>query len=67
MSESLEDKIIKALEDGRLDTLSVSKKVIGKSGTKAQVNPTLYAMEKKGVLVHEQIGNIHIWGVPTGK
>ncbi len=65
MSESLEDKIIKALEDSRLDTLTISKKVIGPSAVKSQVNPTLYSMEKRGLVTHEQIGNVHIWSVPT--
>lgn len=63
MSETLEDKIILALEEGKLDTLSISKKVMGSKGTKAQVNPTLYSMEKKGLLLHEQIGNSHIWNL----
>lgn len=57
----MEDKIIDALCDGPLGTLSISKKVCGDKGTKAQVNPTLYAMEKKGLLIHYQIENVHMW------
>lgn len=59
----VEDKIIKSLENGPRGTLSISKKVIGPKGTKAQVNPSLYAMEKKGLLLHYQLENIHMWSL----
>ena len=59
----MEDKIIIALNDGPLGTLSISKKVCGDKGTKAQVNPTLYAMEKKGLLIHYQNENVHMWSI----
>ena len=59
----MEDKIIDVLCDGPLGTLSISKKVCGDKGTKAQVNPTLYAMEKKGLLIHYQNENVHMWSL----
>ena len=61
----LEDKIILCLRDDSLGTLSIAKKVIGKDATKSQINPTLYSMEKRGLLIHHQKENIHMWSVNT--
>lgn len=62
---NMEEKIIKSLENGPLGTLSISKKVCGAKGTKSQVNPTLYVMEKKDLLLHYQIENVHVWSLKT--
>ncbi|KKK75013.1 hypothetical protein LCGC14_2878010 [marine sediment metagenome] len=45
---SLEEKILSALsEEKELDTLQISKKVIGPPGVQKDVNPTLYRLLKE--------------------
>lgn len=52
-SKSLETKILEVLSDLKepIDTLEVSKKIFGKSGTQKMVNPTLYNLQKKEFII----------------
>jgi hypothetical protein len=43
--------------DGSLDTLTISKKVIGPNGTQKDVNPTLYQLEREKRIVRIKIQN----------
>lgn len=59
----LEQRILQCLEDKEdgLSTLIISKEVIGPNGRKTDINPTLYSMEKKGLLIRVQNGNLISW------
>lgn len=43
----------------------ISKEVMGPHGRKTDVNPTLYALERRGLLIHQQNGNVPIWKLPN--
>lgn len=48
----IENSILDLLVDKQLSALSISKFIYGDKGTKSMVNPLLYGMEKKGLIVH---------------
>jgi hypothetical protein len=51
MTELLEEKIIETLKnvnEEELDTLQISRLVLGKGSTQKQINPTLYKLLKEG-------------------
>lgn len=50
---SLDQKIIKYLQtvDEPTRTIDIAKNIIGPKATKKDVNPTLYAMERQGLVV----------------
>ena len=65
----LEDRVCDALQSidytrTKFDTLTISKKVFGYDATKAMIKPILYNMHKRGLLLHERIGNLHVWSLP---
>lgn len=58
-------KIIKLLNNGELPTLAIAKIVIGPDATCKMINPSLYQLEKQGILYKKsgENGKNPIWGL----
>lgn len=62
-----DQKILNCLRDGPLDTLSIGKKILGRTTWRRPINATLYRMASEGKIIHHQEEDLHIWELTSSE
>ena len=57
----IDKKILNCLRDGPMDTVSIGKRVLGRTPWRRPISALLYRMASEGTIIHHQEGDLHIW------
>lgn len=62
-----DQKILNCLKDGPMDTISIAKKILGRTIWRRPISATLYRMASEGKIIHHQEDDVHIWELTSSE
>ncbi len=63
----IDQKILNCLRDGPMDTLTIGRKILGRTTWRRPISTTLYRMASDGTIIHHQEEGLHIWELTSSQ